>query len=310
MFYVFFNKVVLDHHLTDDPTQRACALKIDAFIDQQRFFKKLFSKGPDGLYLYGGVGSGKTTLMNAMASYIGEKGARFHMKAFMLMVHQKGIKAVIASLKKIRYLFLDELEITDIADAMMIQRLFSALIQNRIAIVTTSNIPIALLYENGFHYDRFQPFLSFMHAHFMALHFDQGIDYRHAHQNQVSLNFQANTATHLWVLDKKLPVVMVGDGAFSILFSDICDQPLGPVHYQCLSALLDVLYITETPVFKAEHANSLRRLITLVDLMYDGQKRVILLPESLVMVDDTVQLPVKRLMSRLYEMRENNNSSI
>ncbi|CAO4838755.1 MAG: Cell division protein ZapE [Holosporales bacterium] len=302
MFCKFFDAFVLDHHLKDDPTQRACALQINTFIDQQRFFKKLFLRTADGLYLYGGVGSGKTTLMNAMASYVGQKGVRFHMKAFMLMVHQKGIEAVIASLKKVRYLFLDELEITDIADAMMIQRLFNALIQNRIAIVTTSNIPIDLLYKNGFHYDRFQPFLSFMHAHFMVFHFDQGIDYRQMYQNRSSLDWANNTPTHLLVLDKKLPVLKFKDATFCARFADICDQPLGPVHYQCLTAQVDVLYMTETPIFTGDHTNSLRRFITLVDLMYDGQKRVILLPESLVTVDDGVQLPVQRLISRLHEM--------
>lgn len=291
-----------DLGLNDDVTQRACAEHIDSFIKQQHFLKKILFNLPHGLYLYGGVGSGKTTLMNAMAQYIGRKGARFHMKAFMLKVHEKGIEPTVQSLGKIRFLFLDELEITDIADAMIIQRLFHALTKRRIAIVATSNTPIDLLYENGLHYDRFEPCVMWMRKHFMVFHFDQGIDYRQIQKALTLHEVTDKNDVQLTLLDKILPAIVTEDGGVCVCFSDLCDRPLGPVHYHDLTRKVDVLYIKKTPIFTEDNANSLRRFITLVDLMYDAQKRVVLLPNKPIAIDKSVKLPVERLTSRLHEM--------
>ncbi|MBP9753067.1 MAG: cell division protein ZapE [Proteobacteria bacterium] len=314
-FYQFFSKVIKEKGLLIDDSQDFCSQKMDVyhqqFLNKQNFIKKIihFFLKPQksfGIYLFGPVGSGKTMMMDLYFTFFKGKKVRDHFKTFMLNLQRKGFDETINHFKSYEAIFLDELEIIDIADALIIKRLFFELAKNDVQFILTSNLKPCDLYKGGLHFERFEPFIPFLNKNFIHIEVNNGIDYRLI-KNQKSENVIKNNPVYnqkhsLIVLDKVIPFKVI-DTQEAFSFKDICEEALGPVHYHELASLKNKILLVDVPKhFTNEQADSLRRLITLVDLFYDQKKGLKIHPSSVLTFDEDIQLPFQRLQSRLIEM--------
>lgn len=307
MFFEFYQNYMKESGFLTDPIQQDCAKKIDSFISEWKSYstlRRFFNKYPLGLYIYGGVGTGKTTLMDLMHTYVNAKKHREHSKFFLLNLQKNGFDESINAFKNLDFLFLDELEIIDIADAMIIKRLFESLNKCHVKIIVTSNLHPTLLYKNGLHFDRFEPFIHYIMKEYELFNLDNGKDYRYLNKNDaVSSNDLENLKnTVLTIIDKDIPCQVYQDGLL-FYFSDLCEQALGPLHYKGLSQLNKVLYICNIPTFTKDNEDALRRFIIMVDMCYDQNIKLIGLPSPFLIFEDSItHQPTERLQSRLIEM--------
>ena len=312
-FYSYFEKSIIDKkHITDDAQIRCAIIINDTLIKWHRysFLKRIFphclKNFGYGVYIHGPVGTGKTTLMDLICSFIDKKKHRDHFKPFMLNFHRNGYDETLNKFKKLDYLFLDEIEIIDIADALIIKRLFNDLNKYGVKIFMTSNIPPIDLYKNGLHFDRFQPFINYIETYYKVLKLDNGIDYRLLNETPLSsmpsIEQKISGNNFVEILDKKVPV-RKSDNRLIFSFHALCGDTLGPVHYEAFVKLYDIIYIENLPpLFTKAEKDSLRRFITLVDFFYDQNKKIIILPTPYISIESDINLPTERLKSRLIDM--------
>lgn len=306
--------------------------------------KQLFQpKGAQkGIYLHGGVGRGKTSMMDLFYQKLPAATAkkRYHFHEFMQYIHDELFKAgkskiqaqpidiVVRKLAKTKLLCLDDLEVTEIGDAMIICRLFAKMIDAGITIVLTSNCTPGDLYKNGLHYERFEPFVGLIQEHFKIISFDgeSTQDYRRLqHENTQSyfapltqsVEFHAKVKEQ-WGGNKPEPVrlyhhgrciyvpksVEVGEVSVAhFTFAELCEQPLAANDYQKIASSFNMICVEGVPYFDKRNKDETRRFIKLVDTLYDNNVQLICLavdhPDKLY---KSQGLPFARTASRLVEM--------
>ena len=302
----------------------------------------LFTKPPvvpKGLYLWGGVGRGKSMLMDmfATATDIAMK-RRVHFHAFMQDVHhaihaarQQGLddpllpfaEAIIADT---RLLAFDEMQITDITDAMIVGRLFEKLFAGGVAIVTTSNRPPEDLYKDGLNRAIFLPFIDLLRAHMDVMELQSPEDYRQHRLAGVQVYFhpagrsaaaisaiwQDLTAgaqvgpLHLAVNGRQIELPRFANGVARASFWELCARPLGPADYLAIAGAVRVLILEDIPQLSASNYNEAKRFVTLIDALYEGHVRLICsaadVPERLY-IEGTGSFEFARTASRLREMQ-------
>lgn len=293
---------------------------------------------PLGLYIWGGVGTGKSFLMDLFVSELKVPARRVHFHAFMQEVQtalhearKSSEKDALLSVSKnmakgLRLLALDEMQIKDIADAMIVGRLFQLMHDQGVVTVTTSNRTPDDLYKNGLNRQLFLPFIEFLKSKLMVHNMDGGIDFR---QNRISgsqvyftpLNPVANagindiwndlTGGHealftLYVKSRKLKIPRYHNGVGRFGFYDLCGQPLGPADYLALADNLRVIVIENIPEMGRSNFNEAKRFVTLIDALYEVKTRVICSaaaePEVLYLEGEGV-FEFERTASRLREMQ-------
>jgi len=271
--------------------------------------KPTAATAPRGLYIHGEVGRGKTMLMDLFfASVEGLSKKRVHFHAFMQDVHvrlhkarQSQVQDAIAPVAKAiaaeaRLLCLDEMQITDIADAMIVGRLFEQLLARGTVVVTTSNLPPSELYRNGLNRQLFVPFIRLLETGLEVVSLDGDIDYRlgrvKAHESFITpLGPEADARIEeLWlrltdsahgspsdldVLGRKLHVPEAAHGCARFSFADLCEAPLGPADYLALARSFRTVFVERIPALKAGQRNEARRFITLIDTLYDARVRLV-----------------------------------
>ena len=317
---------------------------------EPRLFRK--SKAQRGVYLYGPVGRGKSMLMDLFYETAPvEKKRRVHFHVFMGEVHRligqwrkgdaaarkarfgqtKGddpiapTAAVIAS--QARLLCFDEFQVSDIADAMILGRLFEALIAGGVTVVATSNRTPDALYHNGVNRQLFLPFIAMLGTHLEVVAVKGAVDYRLDRLRGTQVWLSPNDPSHqarfeaLWsdllddavetgvtleVLGRKTYLPHAAGGLVRGSFASLCGQALGPQDYLALAEAAHTLFLEAIPVLDPSKRSEARRFVTLIDALYEAKVKLIALaaaePENLYPHGEGA-FEFERCVSRLQEMR-------
>jgi cell division protein ZapE len=301
---------------------------------------KLFRKKPThprGLYIWGEVGRGKTMLMDLFfASVKNPQKRRQHFHSFMQDIHAKraAIKSddVISDIAdglaaEAKLLCLDEMQISDIADAMIIGRLFEALQQRGVCFVTTSNLPPHGLYRDGLNRQLFLPFIAKLDADLDVIHLGEGRDYRlgriASRRTYISpLSSKADEEmAELWLdltdgaegqaqnlefLGRILHVPFAAHGCAWFSFSELCEAALAAPDYLAIAKNYRTVFVKHIPVLKASQRNEAKRFILMIDTLYDAGTRLVVSaaakPEALC-PKGPHRAEFLRTVSRLQEMQ-------
>ncbi len=300
-----------------------------------------FRKAPDpepGLYMWGGVGRGKSMLMDLLYDAVDAPKQRSHFHAFMQWVHaqmtearKSGVDDAIAPVAadlagRVRFLAFDEMQITDITDAMIVGRLFEALFAAGVTIVTTSNRPPDDLYKDGLNRQLFTPFIALIKERLLVHELVSETDYRQgrlagtptyftpltsearAQIDRVWDDLTQGDAAPLVLHVKKREVTLPGfhNGAARASFYDLCGKPLGAADYLALVDAVRVLILEDIPQLGRSNFNEAKRFVTLIDTLYEGRVRLICsaaaTPEMLYLEGEGT-FEFERTASRLREMQ-------
>ena len=311
---------------------------------EQKRKKILFSKSaltPKGIYLWGGVGCGKSMIMDMFVESLTVEVRRLHFHSFMQEVQSllnlarqsKVRDALLPVVKKltneVKVLALDELQIKDIADAMIVGRLFEALMKKGVTVVITSNRPPIDLYKNGLNRDLFLPFIRLIEAKFDVLELCGVKDYRQSFISGDQVYFyplnleSAKRMDTLWatltgnsfddfILSFKgreiiFPFYKDGVGRFD--FFEICGQMFGPGDYLAIVDAVRVLMVDNIPQLSRSNFNEAKRFVTLIDAAYEAKISLICSaatePEMLY-TEGEGSFEFERTASRLKEMQSKN----
>ena len=347
-------------HWTLDPAQEDVAGKLDslsatlATVETEApsplswLFGRRKSETPRGLYIYGEVGRGKTMLMDLFfATAPVEKKRRVHFHAFMGDVHarihawrqlkkQHAVKGedpiapVAADLsQQATLLCFDEFVVTDIADAMILGRLFTALFADGVTVVATSNVAPRDLYKDGLNRALFLPFIDLLEDRMETVLLAAREDYRLTKlsragtwffpadapaKSKLDELFLALTGTakgspvDLPLLGRAVSVPEAAAGVARFDFRDLCEAPLGAADFLAIAETFHTVMIDDIRVMASGERNIVKRFITLIDTLYDGQVKVIASaaaePMGLYTAEDGREaFEFQRTVSRLIEMR-------
>jgi cell division protein ZapE len=306
----------------------------------KRLLRGLTSNGgaPRGVYLWGGVGRGKTWLMDLFfASLTLAAKRRTHFYRFMQEVHAdlkrlKGMQSPLEGVadkiaKKARVICFDELFVSDIADAMILAGLFGALLKRNVALVFTSNVKPKDLYKNGLQRDRFVPTIALIEKHCAVLNVDGGVDYRLRQLTAAPIYLETRgadtqarleelfddlsdedveTGHDISVNGRKIKVVRESENVIWFEFAALCEGPRSPADYVAIASEYQSVIIANVPVFGIDADNAARRFISVIDEFYDrGVKAVIsaaAAPADLYK-GEKLKFEFQRTASRLTEMQ-------
>ena len=293
---------------------------------------------PQGVYLWGGVGRGKTLLMDTFYHCLPfEDRLRQHFHRFMSSIHD--------SLKRLRHqenplqitadrladqtrvICFDEFAVADIADAMILGNLFEALFERGITLVATSNSRPDQLYSTGLQRQRFLPAIDLIETNTVTVHVDGATDYRlrvlerapvyqtpisQAAERELANSFSAiatdeiQSDTHISVLGRSIACRKESDGVVWFDFPQICDGPRSQDDYIEISRCYHTVVVSNVPQFTPTLENQARRFIALIDEFYDRRVKLILsaaVPIETLYAGERVKLEFERTRSRLEEMQ-------
>jgi cell division protein ZapE len=293
---------------------------------------------PRGVYLWGGVGRGKTWLMDLFYSSltIAQK-RRTHFYRFMQEVQAdlrrlKGLQSPLEGVadkiaKKTRVICFDELFVSDIADAMILAGLFDALLKRGVALVFTSNVRPKDLYKNGLQRARFLPTIDLIEKHCDVVTVDGGVDYRLRQLTAAAIYLpsgDAATAKRLaeffddlsdddvesdgtiTIQHRKIKVVRESENVLWFEFAALCEGPRSPADYVAIASEYQSVIIANVPVFDDSADNAARRFISVIDEFYDRNVNVIIsaagAPLDLYR-GEKLKFEFQRTASRLIEMQ-------
>jgi len=338
--------------LTHDPAQGAAVEALSRLeLDLGR--RGVFGGVPEvrGIYLWGPPGRGKSILMDLFFACAPEsRKRRVHFHAFMARAHDlirqwregdrkarqrvfgahRGddpidpVAALIAS--EARLLCFDELQVTDIADAMILGRLFDALFERKVVVCITSNRAPEQLYRDGINRPLFVPFIDHIVERCEVVALSGPRDWRLDRMKASRVWFNGDGAArrmgfeqlwadlrggmpecpaHLAVLGRDVVVERTAGGLARATFDQLCEVPLGPQDYLAVAERFHTLFLEDVPVLTPDRRQAARRFVTLIDALYEARTRLVAIaagsPEQLYPAGDGV-FEFERTVSRLNEM--------
>jgi len=291
-----------------------------------------------GAYLWGGVGRGKTWLMDLFyASLTITQKRRTHFYRFMQEVHGdlkrlKGMQSPLDGVadkiaKKAQVICFDELFVSDIADAMILAGLFGALLKRGVALVFTSNVRPEDLYKNGLQRDRFLPTIALLEEHCEVIAVDGGVDYRLRQLTATPIYLAAGAADTrrkleqlfddlsdddvetdgaITINQRKIKVLRESENVIWFDFAALCEGPRSPADYIAIASEYQSVIISDVPALPGASDNAARRFISAIDEFYDRGVNVILsaaAPPAELYQGEKLKFEFQRTASRLVEMQ-------
>jgi cell division protein ZapE len=317
-----------------------CATQWAAFKDQRsNALKKLINRPdvPRGVYMHGGVGRGKSFLMDCFYGAVPlRRKTRLHFHEFMREVHRelqdlRGIANPLDELgkriaKRYRLICFDEFHVADITDAMILHRLLKALFDNGVGFVTTSNFHPDDLYPNGLHRDRILPAIALLKANLEVIGVDNGTDYRGRTLQQARLyhtplgpqadaemteTFNRLAESHdenpvLQIESRQIQARRKAGGVVWFDFKILCGGPRSQNDYLEIASQFHTVLLSDVPHMPVRMASEARRFTWLVDVLYDRRIKLIMsaavVPEALYTEGPLIH-EFPRTVSRLGEMQ-------
>lgn len=352
-----YRRLCRDGRVKSDPAQLLAAEKLQSLHHALRNYRPSAGRGgwrerlglarrredaPQGLYLFGAVGRGKSMLMDlffASAPVAAKRRVHFH--AFMLEVHAKlhawrqaegavgdPLPRLAAEIATDTWLLcFDEFLVENIADAMILGRLFEGLFEAGVVVVATSNIAPRDLYLGGLQRDRFQPFLDLLVERMDVLELEGPVDYRRdslvgmtlyhsplgpAAERALAEAFARLTGgvpaapRTLHVAGRELAVPRSVLGVAMFGFAELCDRPLGAADYLAIARAFHTVVIADVPALRPAQRNAAKRFLTLIDTLYDHGVKLVMSaavqPDSLYPEGDGASA-FARATSRILEMQ-------
>lgn len=348
VLFTKYNQLIKNNEIVNDPLQRELLSSFQCCYDQlmspPSFWRSFFTKPKtiQGIYIFGGVGIGKTFMMDLFFNALPiDKKLRAHFHDFMknvqdgLRAHQ-GTKNPLESVandiaQTTRVLCFDEFFVSDIADAMILERLFLSLFSKGIVLIATSNIAPHNLYLKGLHRKRFLPAIRLIesHCHVIDMHSKQDYRFKEQIQNQVFfltsnrlsnqlIKASFNQLCHEEAIDKDKTIVIesrsiktkyVSNKVVWFDFAVICNTPRSQVDYLQIASRYTHVFIDNVPVMSDKDKASITYFIYLVDVFYDKKIKLFLSMEActdkLYIQGDKI-FEYQRTKSRLHEMQNRN----
>jgi cell division protein ZapE len=330
-----------------DPVQLAALPDLQTVLDalaappvKRSFFGRAKARPPaPGLYMWGGVGRGKSMLMDLFhdAAPITRK-RRVHFHAFMQEIQsalhearKTGVDDAIrpvadAIIKDIDLLCFDEMQITDIADAMIVGRLFERFFAAGVVVVTTSNRPPDDLYKDGLNRALFLPFIAMLKERMKVHELASDTDYRQGRLSgekvffapitsetraSVRAMFDDLTGHHaapftLHVKGREVLIPAFRNGIGRAGFHDLCGLPLGPADFLEVARVCRVLVLENVPRLGRSNFNQAKRFVTLIDALYEARVRLICSAAAqpdMLYIEGEGSFEFERTASRMMEMQ-------
>ncbi len=353
-----YNKMISSNEIEINKSQEKLVSDLEALKEKlensielkrtttKRMFSKFFSteasEEKTGIYIYGGVGIGKSMLMDLFFNLLEIKGKkRIHFHEFMKRLHQlikierenntrDPIKSVASEyIKDIQVLCLDEMQITDVADAMIVGRIFQEFLAKKLIIITTSNRQPTDLYKDGLNRKLFLPFIDIIVSSLRVVKLSADVDYRKikiAGKKKYFLstssqetsqfndliskfNLYRGSGITIQMNSRKFRIKRFEGGVGLLKFNDICSIPLSASDYLELVSHLRLFFLDEIPDLSNGGDDSAKRFINLIDSIYDKEVELLcraeVPPEKLYKTGKN-SFEFQRTVSRLFEMQSNN----
>lgn len=332
--------------ITADPAQLAMLPLLEElrlYLNRlpKRGLRNLFGKAeqpPRGLYLWGGVGRGKSMLMDMFADSVQAGKRRVHFHQFMQDVHrdvhaarEQGVEDPLEPVAQaialdVALLAFDEMQINDITDAMIVGRLFEKLFAKGVVVVTTSNRAPDDLYRDGLNRQLFLPFIDALKTRLQVRELVSPKDFRQDKLSGSTVYFTPVDASARQAIEKiwqdlaganPAPLSLRVQGRDVVLpafrngvaradFWDLCGNPLGPADYLAIAAAVRVLILENVPALSRSNFNQAKRFVTLIDALYEARVRLIMsaadTPDRLYLEGEGT-FEFERTASRLVEMQ-------
>jgi len=332
--------------LTRDPAQEAVLPEFERVraglaqpAPKKGWFRKSKPEAVKGYYLWGGVGRGKSMLMDLFVEAVDVPARRVHFHAFMQEIHagmhearQQGVEDALVPVAEkvadeVRLLAFDEMQITDITDAMIVGRLFGLLFEAGVTVVTTSNRVPDDLYKDGLNRQLFLPFIDILKEQMVVQEMVSPTDYRQNRLSGQQVYFvQAGTEARaqmrsiftdltggatepliLTIKGREVEIPAFRNGVGRATFFDLCGRMLGPGDYLAIADAMKVLVLEDIPRLSRNNFNEAKRFVTLIDALYEAKVRLICSaaaePEMLY-VEGAGTFEFERTASRLREMQD------
>ena len=350
-----YRALLSDGSLKPDPAQELAAEKLNSLHHAlQSYAPKSGRKGwmerfglagqygavepPLGLYLYGGVGVGKSMLMDLLADAAPERTMRVHFHELMRDIHGEVHRLrqlpgsdegdpIPGIADSVTLLCLDEMEVRDIADAMIVARVFTHLFVRGVVVGTTSNRHPDDLYKDGLQRDKFLPFIGLLKERHDQLQLEARQDYRIGRILGDTVfhtpcdNAAAKALDDAWdrltdeappeagsltVKGRKIVIPAAAHQVARFSFADLCEQPMGPSDYLEIGAQFCTVIVDGIPALGPDKRDVARRFVTLVDALYEHRSVLICsaaTPPDTIYDGDDWKFEFRRTVSRLIEMQ-------